>query len=313
MSDSTKIPFVTNKSIATTVGESDSVSLPYRNDKCYYLTSAVINIGGAPMLGFEGVAITQQWLAGELWLLKGGMRIKLDWGFVGYDANTQRSVIGFHGRIGYDRDDKLFYTVKNYGTGTLVYSVSYSVDCSDNPLNESFDINRLHDDVSFLQQFRRVTTQNGAGGGALVNLVSCANNQIGVLHEALVTGSASAGATLIVQKLDEDATACALVTAIAAGVSRTATLPTTGSAPNNSQGQIVGLGMKLAPSQSISFASSAAIQTETLTVALLVETNTPEPLTWATTGSGGTPALAANTISSAASLVAVVRPRLVCA
>ena len=312
MSDSTKIPFVTNKSIATTVGESDSASLPYHNDKCYYLTSAVINIGGAPMLGFEGAAITQQWLAGELWLLKGGMRIKLDWGFVGYDANTQRSVIGFHGRIGYDRDDKLFYTVKNYGTGTLVYSVSYSVDYSDKPLNECFDINRLHDDVSFLQQFRRVTTQNGAGGGALVNLVSCANNQICVIHEGLVVGSAST-ATLIVTKLDEDAATCALVTTLSAGVSRTASLPTTGSVPNVSPGQMAGLGMKLAPSQSISFASSAAIQTEILTVALLVETNTPEPLTWATTGSGGTPALAANTISSAASLVAVVRPKLVCA
>jgi len=159
--------------------------------------------------------------------------------------------------------------------------------------------------VWWLYQARRVNTQTNAGGGALTTRLSLATGQVGILVQASMVGAASAAATAEAKCMDEDGALTAYWGYVAAGASRVINFPTIGTAPThnnvtNTQNAVLG------PGQIISFTTGTALQNETLTVGIVLLLSTSTAPTWDTTGSGGTPSLAASTVSAANTLQAVV-------
>jgi len=160
--------------------------------------------------------------------------------------------------------------------------------------------------VWWLYQARRVNTQTAGGGGALTTRFSIAAGQVARLVAYRAVGTASAGATLVTQVEDEDGSFLSRLANIPAAASRSVNLPTIGTAANAEGCMTTSEGYLLGPGEYILSTSSAALQNETLTVAVVLLLSTPTEPTWDTTGSGGTPSLAASTISAANTIQAVL-------
>ena len=125
---------------------------------------------------------------------------------------------------------------------------------------------------------------------------------------AYVAGTASAGATLNCSIYDEDGGQGPYIATVGAGATRELSLPTTGTAVPTSSGLINNTDLVIPPGAFLRFASSAALQNETQTVYVcFLMSGSTEP-TWDTTGSAGTPSLAASTISVANTLQLVAMP-----
>jgi len=158
--------------------------------------------------------------------------------------------------------------------------------------------------VSWIYQARRVNTQTAANG-ALTTRLQLAFGQIARVISIRVYGTASATEVCSVRIQDEDGADMAVMAYVAAAASTVVELPSTGANASgsgniaNTVGRIIGSGSFLTS------AASVAVQNETLTVAVTLELfNVPTIPTWDTTGSAGTPSLAASTISAANTLTA---------
>ena len=155
----------------------------------------------------------------------------------------------------------------------------------------------------WIYQGRRVNTQMNAGGGALSIRLSIASGQIAILRSLRAIGPASVGATLNIRVLDEDSAIHNVLSVLVAGADNNVHLPAIGTAPSATSNLAQSSGIILAPGQYLAVNASAALQTETLTVAVTLELfNLETEPTWDTTGSTGTPSLAASTISTANTL-----------
>jgi len=133
--------------------------------------------------------------------------------------------------------------------------------------------------------------------------VSVATGQIAELVSVRAIGSASGGATLIVDILDEDTNQSSVIANIAAGATRVCDLPSIGTAATASGNLPNTTGLIVAPGEYLRIRSSVALQTETLTAAFkLILYNLATIPTVDSTGSAGTPNLAASSISTANTL-----------
>lgn len=159
--------------------------------------------------------------------------------------------------------------------------------------------------IGWLYQGRRVNTQDNAGGGALQIRIQIPSGVTARLISMSITGSASAGATLIAGVFDEDGNIQTRAAGIAAGASLISYLPSFGAVAANTNNIADTRGLILGPGQYLYAVSSAALQTETLTVGVVLLMSAAVEPTWDTTGSAGTPNLAASTISTANTLQAV--------
>lgn len=109
------------------------------------------------------------------------------------------------------------------------------------------------------------------------------------------------------QVLDEDGAEDATLVSIAAGITRIGRIPSPGGiATTNNNLTSSEKGYILGPGQYLIAISNVALQNETLTVGIVLLLSTPTQPTWDTTGSAGTPSLAASTISAANTLQAVL-------
>ena len=172
-------------------------------------------------------------------------------------------------------------------------------------------MDRMMDDhkgknVWWLYQARRINTQTNGAGGALVTRISFPAGQVGKILACTVTGTASAGSTLSAFRQDEDGNNVAKLGAMAAGASRTLALPTVGAVATTNDNVVETNEMLFGPGEFLTFPTTAALLNETETVAIVLLLSTPTIPTWDTTGSAGTPSLAASTISAANTLQAVV-------
>ena len=172
---------------------------------------------------------------------------------------------------------------------------------------DGWELYRTLSGHKWVYQARRVCTQDNVAGGVLNVNLSVATGQLAVIRSLNAVGPASAGATLQCITYDEDTAAGGYLANIPAGASRSFNLPTTGTAANATSNLMSSEGFVLAPGMTIKIAASAAAQTETLSVAVVMELyNLATVPTWSTTGSGGTPNLAASTISDANTLQEVL-------
>jgi len=276
-----------------------------------YVTGLTVYVDGI-WTGFGGTVATAQTFKAEAWLNSGGAKVLLDRGWVCYDAKYNRSVIGFAGRYEFFENDTIQIYIQNAGTGTGIWAASYSVDASKEPVSDIGTRFTLHDDVTFMYHARRVNTQTNAGGGALQTNIAMNTGQVGIVRSMLVIGSASAGATLLGIVYDEDANISNQYANAAAGASRVLCLPSIGSAATADNNRSNSQNLVLTGAQYIGWSSSAALQNETEQVNVTIELlNDPTLPVWSTTGSAGTPSLAASSISAANTLIPIIRPRMV--
>jgi len=160
--------------------------------------------------------------------------------------------------------------------------------------------------VWWLYQARRVNTQTNVAGGALTTRVSIPTGQVAKVVRLYVQGTASATATLFGYVFDEDTAGVSFIGSVPAGASRTFHLPSIGSGAVAHNNVADTTNMILGPGEYLVAVSSVAIQNEAQTVGVVLLLSTPTEPTWDTTGSAGTPSLAASTISAANTLQAVV-------
>ena len=153
--------------------------------------------------------------------------------------------------------------------------------------------------MKWFYQGRRVNTQTAGGGGALVTRLQIPSGQVAVLVSANIVGTLSAGSALVGAIWDEDGAEALSIGDIAAGATRSMRLPSIGTSATASGNCSNSVGLKVGPGQIIRFAAGAALNTETLTVAITLLLSSPVEPAWDTTGSAGTPSLAASTISAA--------------
>ena len=107
--------------------------------------------------------------------------------------------------------------------------------------------------------------------------------------------------------LNEDLDTQTLIASAAAGANRNVNLPSIGSSASASGNVANSVGLMLFPGQYLAFTSSAALQTEAMTLHIAMELyNLPTTPTVDATGSAGTPNLAASTISEANTLQELV-------
>jgi len=159
--------------------------------------------------------------------------------------------------------------------------------------------------VWWLYQGRRVNTQTAGAGGALRTNISFPAGQVARLLHMKICGPAQAGSATTIGIYDEDVAECGLLGYVGATASVFVTLPSIGGAPAHSN-YMNSMGLLLGPGESLGVTASAADNTQTLTIGIVLLLSTPVEPTWGTTGSGGTPSLAASTISAANTLQAVV-------
>lgn len=307
-----QVPWLTNQSLAAAGTSSTTRNLDCKPDKYCYLTSISAYIDGA-MAGFDGTAATPNMVKCEIWLLKGNQKLLLDKGWLIYDTQYNRAVVGWCGRIGYMKDDKVFVTVQNSGTGTSLWGCSYSTDSSDTPLQENFVGVRLHDDVTFIYQARRVATQANVGGGPVIIDVSLATGQIARIigGRALNSGTNTALGYII----DEDNAVTTTIGTTTSGAGSNSQYPSIGSGATATANIASSVDFILPAGAKLSFQQSGAgAQNDTFTVALILELlNDPTIPTWDKSRSTN-PAdvtLAASTISAANTIQPIVRPRMI--
>ncbi len=157
--------------------------------------------------------------------------------------------------------------------------------------------------ATWIYQARRVNTQTNAGGGALRTIITLASGQLARIVQCAVIGPASVTSTLIITVFDEDGMEYGRLFNCLAGASNVGRLPSIGSGGTATGNIANSTGLVLPAGATLAFDGSVAIQNETLTVGIVLELlNLPTVPTWATTGSAGTPSLAASTISAANTL-----------
>lgn len=150
----------------------------------------------------------------------------------------------------------------------------------------------------YLYQARRVNTQDAAGPATLHTRISMNPGQVGRLVHMHVRGTLSGGSTLQVLALDEDGATVGSFAGVAAGANLQTNLPSVGAIANASTATGNSVGMLFGPGEYLSMQSSVSLITEILTVGIVLLLSTPDIPIWDTTGSGGTPNLAASTISA---------------
>jgi len=178
------------------------------------------------------------------------------------------------------------------------------------PTTDGHDLYRTYGPKwRYLYQATRVNTQDNVGGGALYTVISVAT---GVTAELVGMNALSNGnATFGINLLDEDGVTVQKWSQIGAAAGNTCSLPSIGSTASTSANTSDTKKQLIGPGQIIQVWTGALVQTNTLRVAvalLLPITATVNDITWATTGSGGTPNLAASTISDANTMQAVLLP-----
>ena len=151
-------------------------------------------------------------------------------------------------------------------------------------------------------QARHVLTQDNAGGGALRIRVNIPTGSVATLIALYAKGSASGGNTLKVYLMDEDNTRAGLLASIAAGANLETHLPSIGAVASASANLTNSCGLKILPGQFLAADSATCLQTETETMYIALLLSAPTLPTVVTTGSAGTPNLAASTISAANTL-----------
>ncbi len=154
--------------------------------------------------------------------------------------------------------------------------------------------------IWYLYQARRVNTQTNGAGGALTTRISMNAGQVGKIVQVYQKGSASATCVTQIWVHDEDGANQCMLKYTAAAANQENHLPLAGGTTYaDSNGLLIG------PGQFLAFLSSVVLNTETQTVGVALLLSTPVEPTWDTTGSVGTPSLAASTISAANTLQAV--------
>jgi len=151
----------------------------------------------------------------------------------------------------------------------------------------------------YMWQCARVCTQTAGGGGALTTRIQLPAGVCGKLVTMMAIGSASAGSTLASFIYDEDLTYTPRLAGIAAGAARSFALPSVGTAATANDNTMNTVGYMLCPGQFIVTTASVCLNTETLSIYIALLLNKKVDPVWDTTGSAGTPVLAANTISDA--------------
>jgi len=306
------IQAATSRTVAAAATDDLIVPLKFERGMHNYIVGATVYVDQGIWTGMGGTAITPVIFDAEIWLQSGGAKIPLDKGWVCYDAKYNRAVIGFAGRYEFFENDTLLIPIQNAGTGSGAWGASYSLDVSKEPVSDIGTRFTLSDDVTFIYQARRINTQTAAGPAALYTRVSMNPGQIGRFIASYVVGAASAGAPLLQYMYDEDNAIAAQLTNIAAGASRSACLPSVGTVSTGNSNLTNSQGLILAPGQFFVTSTSVSLNTETLTVFFECELlNDPTLPVWDTTGSGGTPSLAASTISVANTLQPIIRPRMI--
>ena len=306
-----------NRSVAAAATDDLTVPLPYTPGMHNYITGFVVfpETGAAGFTGLGGTAVTPAIFDVEVWLIRGHNRIPLDYGWACYDAKNNRAVVGFAGRVGYNERDSLFIAIKNAGTGTASWGCSGTYDQSENPISETGVIHRLHDDVTFIYQARRVCTNANAAGNPIVFNITMATGQVARLI-ALLGVQVTAGVhTLLSYLNDEDNASYANLANIAAAANTSFEIPsiganaTTSANITNSLGLVIPAGAKL----NIQTYGASAQAGDTLTVGMILELlNDPTLPTWAATGTDSANfTFAASTISDANTLIPIIRPRLI--
>jgi len=175
-------------------------------------------------------------------------------------------------------------------------------------VDPSSDPHRLVPQGWWLWQASHVLTQDGGGGGALRLNVTVPTGTVMRLIACQVIGAASAGATLNGYMMDEDGLAQMDLVSIAAGASRRFSLPINTTASTTHANQGTSEGLIVGPGSYLRFDSSVALQTETMVIKIVGLLNSPNIPVITATGSGGTPNLAASTISEANTLQKVDLP-----
>ena len=319
----TEFNFAQQRGVAAAGTDDLTVVLPYpplnsAGGHCKthpHLTSFTVYVDlGPAYTGFGGTvnATGPYMFLAEAWLIHNRQRICLDKGAVLYDAKYNRCVIGFEGRIHYSENDSIQVFIKNIGAITAWWGASGTYDISSEPVNETNVIHRQHDDVTWIYQAARINTLTPAGPVALVTRISMNTGQIGRLISSRIQGTASAGATLLVAVQDEDSVSSTQLASVAAGASRTVSLPSIGTAATATSNTANTTELILVPGSYLAVTSSVALATENQSIYVAIELlNDPTLPVWDNTGSGGASVIAASTISVANTLQPIVRPRMI--
>jgi len=162
-------------------------------------------------------------------------------------------------------------------------------------VDPSSDPHRLVPQGWWLYQARRINASGGAG--ALVIRIQMNPGQVGRIVGMFTQGPASAGATLYCVVVDEDGANVSQLVAIAAGASRSAYLPSIGTAATANANTANSHDYMLGPGEYLTITGSTSLITETLTVGIKLLLSTPEIPLWDITGSVGGSALGDSTIS----------------
>jgi len=162
--------------------------------------------------------------------------------------------------------------------------------------------------IGYLWSARRIATQNNGAGGGIVVRISVPSGVYATLISARHVSPASAGNIPAANIFDEDSVEHLRLSAMGAGAAREVNMPAPGTATSTNNNMATSEGLRFGPGMFLTFSDSAALQTETSTIAVTLLLSDAIAPTWDTTGSGGTVALAASTISDLNTWRAVYPP-----
>jgi hypothetical protein len=158
----------------------------------------------------------------------------------------------------------------------------------------------------YLYQARRVNTSGGAG--ALIVRIQVPAGICAKLISSEVLGPASAGATLTVNAVDEDAaTACELYY-VSAGANRRCTLPCVGNYASTGSNLAESIFFLIGPGEYLYYNGSTSLLNETLTVAVKLLLSAKVEPVWDIIGSVAGSALGDSSISAANTWQLVAMP-----
>lgn len=286
--------------LATTATTTITYPLPFSAGHEEVLTQVEVSIKET-----LDTTTTESMMYAEVFLVRfaGVTRILIDRGVV-VGGFGQRNFVGMVGRVGYSDGDYLQIVLNNFSLGTVSYNIQTAYESwlseDDAYKGNCQGMTRLAKKTRVFYAARRVNTQGAGGGGALVTRISTSTGQCAMLIGMEIIGAASAGSTLSCYVTDEDGANVTKLGVISAGATRVMYLPSIGSTSSTHDGTAQSIGMIIGPGQFIKTYGSAALNTETHTVSCMFELlGHYSALTWDTTGSGGTPSLAASTVSDA--------------
>ena len=171
----------------------------------------------------------------------------------------------------------------------------------------AWELYKTYAGKKWIYQARRICTQDAAGPAVLAVRIHVNPDQVARLIAMEINGPASAGNVSGIRVYDEDMAQIAILALAAATANVSLHLPSIGTAATATNNRTQSLGYILPPGNYLLTGASVSLITETLAVGVVMELyNVPTLPVWDTTGSAGTPNLAASTISAANTLTEVL-------